>query len=148
MMNGELCTEEMEKRMSARGVKPTAVRLLVFAALQRSRRPLSMSDLEAELETVDKSTVFRTLTLFLEHHLIHGIEDGSGAVKYELCGGEWDCSVQDMHVHFFCEHCHRTFCFKEMPIPEVELPEGFLMHGVNFVIKGVCPECADHAAVR
>lgn len=141
-MKQDMHSEELEARMTSRGVKPTAVRLLVFAELRRASRPLSMSELEDRLQTVDKSTIFRALTLFLEHHLIHSIEDGSGAVKYEMCCGEWDCSVQDMHVHFFCEGCHRTFCFRELPIPEVELPEGFRMHGANFVIKGLCPHCA------
>lgn len=143
MKKQEILSAEAEARMCSRGVKPTAVRLLVFSALQATTRPVSVSDLETSLQTVDKSTIFRTLTLFLEHHLIHGIEDGSGAVKYELCHGEWDCSVSDMHLHFFCERCHRTFCFKDMPIPEVDLPEGFAMHGVNFVIKGLCPDCVD-----
>ena len=143
MKKQEILSAEAEARMCSRGVKPTAVRLLVFSALQATARPVSVSDLETSLQTVDKSTIFRTLTLFLEHHLIHGIEDGSGAVKYELCYGEWDCSVSDMHLHFFCERCHRTFCFKDMPIPEVDLPEGFAMHGVNFVIKGLCPDCVD-----
>lgn len=142
MKKHDLHSENIEERMCSRGVKPTAVRLLVFAALQKAARPMSVADLEEYLQTVDKSTIFRALTLFLEHHLIHGIEDGSGAVKYELCHGKWDCSVRDMHLHFFCECCHRTFCFKDMPIPEVNLPEGFVMNGVNFVIKGVCPECA------
>lgn len=143
MKKQEILSAEAEARMCSRGVKPTAVRLLVFSALQMAARPVSVADLETSLQTVDKSTIFRTLTLFLEHHLIHGIEDGSGAVKYELCHGEWDCSVSDMHLHFFCERCHRTFCFKDMPIPEVDLPEGFAMHGVNFVIKGLCPDCVD-----
>lgn len=142
MKKQEILSVEAEARMNSRGVKPTAVRLLVFSALQMAARPVSVADLETCLQTVDKSTIFRTLTLFLEHHLIHGIEDGSGSVKYELCHGEWDCSVRDMHLHFFCEHCHRTFCFKDMPIPEVDLPEGFAMRGVNFVIKGLCPDCA------
>lgn len=142
MMRQDFNSEELEARMNSRGVKPTAVRLLVFAELRRAPRPLSMGELEERLQTVDKSTIFRTLTLFLEHHLIHSIEDGSGAVKYEMCCGEWDCSVQDMHVHFFCEGCHRTFCFKELPIPKMELPEGFQTHGANFVIKGLCPLCA------
>lgn len=143
MKKQEILFAEAETRMCSRGVKPTAVRLLVFSALQMAARPVSVADLETCLQTVDKSTIFRTLTLFLEHHLIHGIEDGSGSVKYELCHGEWDCSVRDMHLHFFCEHCHRTFCFKDIPIPEVDLPNGFAMRGVNFVIKGLCPDCAD-----
>ena len=46
---------------------------------------MSVTDLEDKLDTVDKSTIFRTLTLFLSHHLIHGVDDGSGSLKYAVC---------------------------------------------------------------
>ena len=81
------------------------------------------------------------LSLFVGHHIVHVIEDGSGTVKYEVCGSE-RCTVSDMHTHFYCEKCHRTYCFKAIQIPEIELPEGFSMSSVNYVVKGVCPECA------
>lgn len=134
--------KKIETRIRTRGVRPTAVRILVFDVLWRSRHPLSMADIEASLQTVDRSSVFRALSVFLEHHLIHGIDDGSGSVKYEVCKGEWNCSVNDMHVHFFCEECHHTFCFHDIPIPVIPLPAGFLMNGANFVVKGVCPACS------
>ena len=67
------------------GVKPTAMRLLVYRELERSQRPLSLKEMEERMPNAERSTIFRTLTLFLEHHLIHGIEDGSGALRYELC---------------------------------------------------------------
>lgn len=41
-MRQDFNPEELENRMNSRGVKPTAVRLLVFAELRRSSRPLSM----------------------------------------------------------------------------------------------------------
>lgn len=82
------------------------------------------------------------LTLFVAHHVAHAIEDGSGVLKYEICGGEDACTIDDMHTHFYCELCHRTFCFKSIHVPTVELPEGFTMTSVNYMVKGICPECS------
>ena len=129
-------------RLEKKGVKPTALRLLILRTMIEADAAVSLHDLSVRLETVDKSTIFRTLTLFLAHHVIHAIEDGSGSLKYEVCASECECTVNDMHTHFYCETCHRTFCFKAIHIPEVELPEGFRMTSINYMVKGTCPECS------
>lgn len=124
------------------GVKPTALRLLIARELGGARHPLSVSELEDRLQTVDKSTIFRTLTLFLAHHLIHGMEDGGGVVKYEWCCASCACTLDDMHTHFYCDRCRRTFCFRQTRIPAIALPDGFVAHSVNYMVKGICPRCA------
>lgn len=124
-----------------RGVKATSNRILVFKALQGAAHPLSLAELEEIIATMDKSSVFRALNVFLENDIVHGIEDGSGSLKYELCHGEDHCSPADQHVHFYCEKCHTTYCFEEVPIPMVATPEGFHVHSVNYMLKGVCANC-------
>ena len=130
-----------EEKLLSHQVRPTANRELVLRLIAESDRAVSLSDIEAALETVDKSTIFRILNLFLEHHLLHAIEDGSGTMKYEVCSGADRCTISDMHIHFYCETCHRTFCFKHIHIPEICLPEGFAVNSINYMVKGVCPEC-------
>ena len=134
-------TGDEVSRLESRGVKATSTRLLVYRALARHRRPLSLRELDDELDTVDRSSIFRTLTLFLTHHLVHAIEDGTGVAKYEVCRGEDHCSPDDQHIHFFCTRCQRTFCFHTIHIPTIRLPEGFQTEGVNYLVKGVCPDC-------
>ena len=94
------------------------------------------------LDTVDKSTISRTIALFLSHHLIHSIDDGSGSLKYAVCDNSCNCVVQDLHSHFYCEKCHRTFCLEGTHIPVIDLPEGFTLHSINYVLKGICQECS------
>lgn len=134
---------DIVKRLEEKNIRPTAVRLLVAQALAAATSPLSLADIENMLDTAPKSTIFRALNLFLEHRLVHCFEDGSGSLKYELCDGDDMCSVSDMHTHFYCERCQRTFCFKAIQVPVIELPDGFSMHSVNYMIKGVCNECGD-----
>ena len=66
--------------LKQREIRPTAIRLLILKAMMRFERAFSLLDLENELDTVDKSTVSRTINLFLDHHLIHCIDDGSGSL--------------------------------------------------------------------
>ncbi len=133
--------ETKEEILAAKGVKATPNRLLVLDALSKYGSPVSVAELEDQLQTVDRSSVFRVLTLFAEHGLVHAIEDGSGAVKYELCHGQHECTPADMHVHFYCDNCHRTICLESQPIPEVTLPEGFEARTANYIIKGLCDKC-------
>lgn len=131
----------METLLKERGIRPTAVRLLVAKLLSQSESPLSLADIETELDTAPKSTIFRTLTLFQSLNLVHSIEDGSGSLKYELCHSHGHDNSNDMHTHFFCERCQRTYCFKHIQIPAIELPQGFTMHSVNYIVKGICDKC-------
>ena len=134
--------QEIEQHLEHRGVKLTAMRLLVYEELERSVRPLSLRELEERMQTAERSTIFRTLTLLLEHHLIHAIEDGSGSLRYEVCKGHDECTPDDQHIHFYCEQCHRTFCFREKKIPRAILPEGFHINSINYMVKGLCPNCS------
>lgn len=138
-------SEDCEALLVAHDVKPTANRILVVQALAQTGRPLSLTELERQLLSVDKSGVFRALTLFREHHLVHVLEDGGDGVRYELChshdGHDHD---DDQHVHFYCERCHRTFCITHLPIPTVQLPSGYVLHDVNYMAKGLCPQCFEH----
>ena len=70
-------------RLEKKNVKPTALRLLILRTMMSAPFAVSLSDLNEMLGTVDKSTIFRTLTLFLGQHVIHAIEDGSGSLKYK-----------------------------------------------------------------
>ena len=121
------------------GIKPTANRILVLDAMLRAGCSLSLSDLEAGLETVDKSSIFRTLNLFRQQQLVHSFEDGSGSEKYEII---WLGADTGMHTHFYCEVCHETYCLKMINVPSVSLPDGFEIRSVNYTIKGVCDRCS------
>ncbi len=117
------------------------MRLLVYRELDRARRPLSLRELEERMVTAERSTIFRTLTLFLDHHIVHGIEDGSGTLLYELCRNAEECTPADHHPHFYCDRCQRTFCLYDLHIPQLTLPEGFTASSVNYMIHGLCPDC-------
>lgn len=134
---------EISKILDEAGIRPTSNRLIVLKALADSHGPMSVGELEDTIDTLDKSSVFRVLTLLLEHHLVHAVEDGRGIVKYELCRAADSEHDSDMHVHFYCDSCRRVYCFEDIPVPEIPLPEGFESRSVNYMVKGICPDCAN-----
>ena len=134
--------KECETLLASHDIKPTANRIVVAKTLAAAERPMSLSELEYKILSIDKSSVFRVLTLFREHHLVHVIEDGGDGVRYELCHShDGHAEDDDQHVHFYCERCHRTFCLHDTPIPTVSLPEGYRLTSINYMVKGLCPEC-------
>ena len=133
--------KEYERMMDAHGIRPTANRISVMRALHDASHPLSLAELEDQLVTLDKSSIFRVLTLFKEKNLIHAIENGSNAIVYELCLSHSHTTDEDAPVHFFCERCHNTYCLTDILIPSVDLPEGYQMKTANYLIKGICPKC-------
>lgn len=150
-----MATPDLATLLSFHGIKPTANRIMVAQAIAEAGRPVCLTELEDILETVDKSNIFRALTLFRENRLVHTIEDETGALHYEMCHGHCHCqdecdghchchdfdSDDDLHVHFFCRVCHRMTCLESLPIPSVSLPDGFEAASASFIIKGVCPDC-------
>lgn len=132
-------------RLEVRGIKPTAVRILILKAMIESSEAFSLSDLEIKLDTIDKSTLSRTIHLFHEKLLIHSIDDGSGSIKYSVCDDKCMCDLSDLHVHFYCQNCKKTYCLENISIPKVQLPPKFLLESVNFVLKGLCDHCSQFA---
>ena len=53
-MKADDLTTQTEAALAQRGIRPTAVRLLVAKALATAECALSLTDLEARLGTVDK----------------------------------------------------------------------------------------------
>ena len=130
----------VEQLMAAHGVKVTANRLLIARALEEARRPLSMMELEERLESIDKSNVFRALVAFKDAHLVH-VLDGD-PVRYELCHSYHDGPDDDLHVHFYCVKCHKTYCLENIPVPPVSAPEGYQVQEESYLLRGICPQCA------
>ena len=133
--------KEIDKKLSTKNVKPTAMRELVLKILSEQTSAVSLADIENMFNKADKTTLYRTLKTFEEKKLIHSIDDGTGAVKYALCKETCQCHPEELHVHFYCLKCQHTFCLSDIPIPSINLPVNFSIENINMVVKGVCSNC-------
>ena len=130
--------------MMHHGIKPTANRILIANTFAKAGRPLSMTEIETLLGSVDKSVISRTLALFRERHLVHTLHDGGDGIRYELCHSHSEDQDDDAHIHFWCRRCGKTFCLEDIAIPAVRLPDGYEEESVNYMVTGLCPDCRKH----
>ena len=57
-------TPQLENKLTAKNIQPTAMRLLVLKQLVESKSAISLSELENSFESADKVTLYRTLKTF------------------------------------------------------------------------------------
>ncbi len=132
--------KDIEKELEAHHIKPTSVRILVWNEIHQQSETFTLKDVEGWMPEMDRSSIFRALKLFTEHHLLHTIDDGTGLQKYCVCRCHHD-KQHINHIHFTCRVCGKTYCLEDYTIPIVDTPQGFLMEEAEYIIKGVCSKC-------
>lgn len=136
-----LSEEELEEVLKRDGIRYTSSRKLIYDCIADQEGAMSLSDIEAALETVDKSTISRNLHFFLLSGIIHRIDDGTGIHKYAISPLNDEYNEVTCTTHFYCRKCGKTFCMDSVELPQLTMPEGFSAESKNVVIKGLCPSC-------
>jgi len=90
--------------------------------------------LMSEIPTLSKTSVYNTMDLFLEKHLVQ-------AVTIEENETRFDADTSD-HGHFKCTQCGEIHDFNvDLTDVEHDLPEGFTVDERHLYYKGVCADC-------
>ena len=135
--------QTIEELLESKGVRITAMRLLISKFLAGKKVAVTLSDIENAFAKVDRTTLYRTLKTFEEKAIVHQIDDGTGITKYAMCEEGCNCEMeQDLHLHFHCNNCGETVCLTEHKIPQIKVPDGFVSENVNLVVKGICDKCS------
>ncbi|MEC7262862.1 MAG: transcriptional repressor, partial [Bacteroidota bacterium] len=93
--------KEIEKRLAENGVRPTAMRILIYKYLAEREVAIALTDMENAFSKADRTTLYRTLKTFEEKRIVHQIDDGTNISKYALCEPGCNCEMeQDLHLHF------------------------------------------------
>lgn len=104
--------------------------------------------LQKELPTLSKTTVYNTLRLLEEKHLVSSVQSVSGELHY-------DRKIQP-HSHLYCESCRRIFDWDDEGLNKqsAELEESFkrvgsaknrAVHSLQILVRGNCEDCLDQA---
>lgn len=139
-------SKELENMLIAKQVKPTGIRLMVLEYLLKQTAAATVSDLEKAFPESDKVTLYRTLKTFEEQGIIHNINADAEATRYSLC--EESCQPgehYDLHVHFYCTSCKELLCLPKTRLPNVALPDNFLLQELSLVARGICDNCTVNA---
>jgi Fur family ferric uptake transcriptional regulator len=99
-----------------------------------------MQELIASLPSVDKTTIYRTVTLFETIGIVQRLQIGW---KYKL---ELSNEYQDHHHHITCSQCGQTVALPEDTVIEERLlslakQQGFTPQDHQLEVRGLCPEC-------
>ncbi|WP_281987779.1 transcriptional repressor [Aquimarina aggregata] len=134
---------EIEQTLKNKGLRPTAMRILIYKYLVEKDAAAALTDIENAFEKADRTTLYRTVKKFEEKSIVHQIDDGTGISKYALCEPGCNCELeQDLHLHFHCNNCDETVCLTEQKIPHINLPDGYVAENANLVLKGICDKCS------
>ena len=133
---------DFDKRLKQKGIRPTAMRILVLKYLLEQHHAVSLNDIEAAMSRTDRITLYRTLKTFQEKGMVHQVDDGTDASKYALCLDDCETTCHhDLHIHFYCNTCKETYCLPKTHVPDVTLPSKFKLSEISLMAKGICEKC-------
>ncbi|MCM4173976.1 transcriptional repressor [Arenibacter sp. TNZ] len=134
---------EIEKKLENNGIRPTAMRILIYKFMAQKEVAIALTDIENAFVKAERTTLYRTLKTFEDKGIVHHIDDGTGISKYALCEQGCNCELdQDLHLHFHCSNCDKTVCLTDHKIPHINLPNGYIAENANLVITGICEKCS------
>ena len=129
--------------LKSHDLRITDCRMDVMQFFIDTKGALSQGDLESKFTQYDRVTLYRTLHSFLDSGILHKIPNESGTATYGLCH---DTCTPDHHmhnhIHFKCNQCGQIECLDDKEVPNVSVPIGYKVEGVNLIVDGVCVECA------
>jgi Fur family ferric uptake transcriptional regulator len=131
-MKGNLKTKLKKHRISV-----TRTRLAMLDIFLRSNEALTHNDfLRSPSLRFDRTTVFRTLNLFVEKRMILRIPATDGVNRYLL-----QQPATFVHSTFICSRCKKIIPLKNIVPPKVKLPKGFKQQNVDIMVRGLCDSC-------
>jgi Fur family ferric uptake transcriptional regulator len=134
--------EDLKQRLRERNLRITPNRLDLLNSIARFSGAIPHARLQADLKSMDRVTLYRTLNSLLEKGLIHRASAKEQESHYALC--EDSCKPeghQHQHIHFKCDNCEKIFC---LPLQQdLELNTGsFKVNTFEVLATGVCETCS------
>lgn len=124
-------------RLEARGIRPSVQRLQIYEYLLEHCTHPTVDEifeaLSAQIPTLSKTTIYNTLSLFVEKGLVMIISIDEKNQRYDAC--------TEPHAHFRCHRCGRVFDFPFPHALNIELPANFVVKQSDVFLHGICENC-------
>ena len=138
------CEEFFFKQLREHGFRLTPQREMVLSALHDVEGFTTAEEIyervSAITASVDISTVYRTLELLQDFHLVASVDPGDGQRRYELLG------LHGQHFHLVCLSCGEIIGVEPEAIEGLATAMreryGFEIDLEHLSIPGLCCECA------
>lgn len=140
--------EQFKQLLKDKGLKVTNQRVLVLETLASCPGKHLTAEEIYELVKVDcpeigLATVYRTIQMLLELHLVDKIHLDDGYVRYEI--GSAGGAAKHHHHHLICLSCGKVISFEDDLLEELEKKitdkEGFFVVDHEVKLYGHCKEC-------
>lgn len=132
---------KIERLLTNHKLRKTDIRKDVLEVFLTNDKALTNQDIEENLQdNADRITLYRTLNKFVEHGILHRIENAN-QTHYALCHG---CNIHhhsDNHIHFKCTSCESIECFDQPESLGFSLPPNYAIKKVNILVEGICAKC-------
>jgi Fur family peroxide stress response transcriptional regulator len=134
--------QDLSTRLKNSGIKPSVQRLKILEYFLHNRNHPTAAkifqDLNTEMPTLSQATVYNTLALFKEKHLIKIISSEDQNARYDL--------TDDEHGHFYCKQCREVYDFPYNYADNYAQLEGFTIESEEIIIKGICKKCLERTS--
>jgi Fur family transcriptional regulator, ferric uptake regulator len=132
-------TSKLREYLQSHGYSYTKVRRLVYEAME-DKEPQTMNEITKKLPTVDRSSVYRTITLFESINIVHRLQMG-WKHKFELSD-----LFHEHHHHLTCLNCGQITPITDSNKIEAELESIAKSHNFSprkhqIEIQGICDQC-------
>jgi Fur family transcriptional regulator, ferric uptake regulator len=137
------CEDRFLQQLRERGFRLTPQREMVLHILHDSGEHATAEEIYAQVSTlsaaVDLSTVYRTLELLEQFHLVASFDLGDGERRYELL------TLHRPHYHLHCRGCGTLITLEAQALQplldRLTQAHGFSAQIEHWVIPGLCQAC-------
>lgn len=100
-----------------------------------------LADLQKRDDSISMATVYNTVKLLINYHLVIEIENGDGSIHYDYFGHP--------HYHVICDNCGKITDVMDERFADIakELAQvtrdntNYLVTRSDVEVHGICPEC-------
>lgn len=133
-----MTSSEVGEFLKKSGIRPSFQRIKIYAYLaSHPTHPtvdVIYKDLVDEVPTLSKTTVYNTLSLFVEHDIAQLILIEDNEMRYD--------AQTYTHGHFKCLHCGEIYDFEVSDEESLDVMlKGFEVKEKHYYIKGICRKC-------
>lgn len=133
--------EEVRQWVRDAGLRATGPRVAVLQLLAGAKRPLSYTEVVAELgqDEWDQTSLYRNLVKLAESELVRVASRVGGIARYEFSSSS---NEDHAHPHFSCSDCGVVNCLPTMELTDmVDSRWRASVREAELQVVGTCPSC-------
>lgn len=131
--------QELEIIFTREKLRLTTPRKVVFKVLKESTAPLSVAMITDRCQSIDRTSVYRTIDIFVQLGIVKAIPLG-WKQRYELAD-----PFKLHHHHLSCTNCKRLIDLHssriEHIVATIASEHNFVVDDHTFEIRGLCDKC-------